>query len=46
MKKLTLAVAICLGLAACKTTGPVDNRFSHRWQWLGYLAGDDIRELC
>jgi len=46
MRELSLIVAICLGLSACKTTGPVDNRFGHRWQWLGYLAGDDIREFC
>lgn len=46
MTRLALFVACCLLVASCKTTGPAGDRFSYRYQWLSYLAGDDIRELC
>ena len=46
MKRLFILCLAALVLASCKTTGPSDNRLSYRWQWLSYLAGDDIRELC
>jgi len=46
MTRLALFVACCLLVASCKTTGPAGDRFSFRYQWLSYLAGDDIRELC
>jgi hypothetical protein len=46
MTRLALFVVCCLLVVSCKTTGPAGDRFSYRYQWLSYLAGDDIREFC
>jgi hypothetical protein len=45
--KRFIVLLICgVVLASCQSKGPAGDRISFRYQWLSYLAGDDIRELC
>jgi len=46
--KTRLVVVVLIGcvLAACQAHGPADNRADFRYQWLGYLQGDDLQATC
>jgi len=41
-----LFLLLTLTVVACTSKGPVDNTFVMRFQWLSYVEGQDIQELC
>lgn len=45
-RRLALALASIMVLAACEYGGPAGNFITQRLTWLSYLDGEDIREAC
>lgn len=46
MRKIFVSILSILGLAACTSSGPVDNPIGRNLTWFSYVAGDDIRASC
>jgi len=41
-----IAALLTVVVAACTAQGPATNTFVMRYQWLNYVQGQDIQELC